>query len=108
MAGERASGARSSHYLSEQRDPILGEFGLISGKLPVVAGEANLAAHTLFEGIFLLGAWSGLDPLVVPRRMCAFTHSSEGLGRLGSRLCSRALMSAKCSLFGQDGQVGWR
>jgi hypothetical protein len=37
--------------------PILGEFGLISGKLPIVAGEASLAAHTLWrDGL-------ALDPL---------------------------------------------
>ena len=47
VGGIKPNPKRSSHYPSVQRDPILGEFGLISGKLPVVAGEANLAAHRL-------------------------------------------------------------
>ena len=54
---------RLPHYLSVQRDPILGECLLISGELPVVSGKANLATDTLFEGVFPRGAPFSADRL---------------------------------------------
>jgi hypothetical protein len=52
---------------------------LISGKLRVVAGEANLAAHTLFEGVFHLGAPLSAEQLrpVVQRRCVVATKADR-------------------------------
>jgi hypothetical protein len=57
-----------------QRDPTLRERGLISGKLRVVAGKADLTTDALFEGVFLLRApfsAEGLRPVVQRRSVVA-------------------------------------
>jgi hypothetical protein len=69
----------SSHYLSIQRDPILGECVLKSGKLRVVAGKANLATDALFEGVFSLCTPLSADRLwpVVQRRCVVATEADR-------------------------------
>jgi hypothetical protein len=52
-----------------QHDPILGECGLISGKLRVVASKADLTTDALLECVFPFGVpfpAEGLRPVVPP------------------------------------------
>ena len=63
-----------------QRDPTLRERGLISGKLRVVAGKADLTTDALFEGVFLLRApfsAEGLRPVVQRRSVAAKADRDE-------------------------------
>jgi hypothetical protein len=76
MSGNRRVGVIS--FSADTARPILGECGLVSSKLRVVAGKADFTTDALFESILLLRApisAEGLRPVV--QRKCVVAAKAD-------------------------------